>query len=121
VFCIFTLFMVLGADFVYRIWVGKEIRIPFTITLLLGIYVTFWNWNNLFTYFLNGTGKIRLLLIYYSVIGIINIPLAIFLGKTLGIPGVILSMIICLSFGAFLTPIQYRKIISGKSTGIWSK
>jgi O-antigen/teichoic acid export membrane protein len=121
VFIVLTVIMIFAGGFVYRIWVGKGIHIPFTVTLMLGIYVTFWNWNNIFSYFLNGTGKIRLQLFYYILIGIINIPMAVFLGKITGIPGVILSMIICLTFGAILMPMQYYKVISGKANSIWNK
>ncbi len=120
-FIFLTIIMILLANFAYKIWVGKEIYIPIRVTILLGLFVTLWNWNIIFTYFLNGTGKIRLQLYYYITIGLINIPLAVFLGKKIGIPGVICSMILCLSFGAIISPIQYYKIISGKANGIWAK
>jgi len=120
-FIFLTIIMILLANFAYKIWVGKEINIPIRVTILLGLYVTLWNWNIIFTYFLNGTGKIRLQLYYYIAIGLINIPFAVFLGKKIGIPGVICSMIICLVIGAIISPIQYYKIINGKAKGIWAK
>ena len=120
-FIFLTIIMILLANFAYKIWVGKEINIPIRVTILLGLFVTLWNWNIIFTYFLNGTGKIRLQLYYYITIGLINIPLAVFLGKKIGIPGVICSMIICLGIGAIISPIQYYKIINGKAKGIWAK
>lgn len=120
-FIFLSIIMILLANFAYKIWVGKEINIPMQITILLGMYVTLYNWNIIFSYFLNGTGHIQLQLYYYILIGLINIPMAIVLGKKLGIHGVIFSMIICLSFGAILLPIQYYKIISGKTKGIWLK
>ncbi|MEO6488421.1 MAG: hypothetical protein ABIO04_00655, partial [Ferruginibacter sp.] len=52
---------------------------------------------------------------------LINIPLAIFLGKTLGIYGVVLSTTIISIATAIITPIQYKKIISNTATGIWAK
>ena len=113
--------MILVANFLYAKWVGKEIKVDRSITLLLGLYVTMVNWNAIFTYFLNGIGKIRLQLYCYIIVGIIGIPMAIFLGKALGVPGVILSMIICLTFSAILAPIQYHKIIHGKAKGLWLK
>ena len=76
-----------------------------------------------FTYFINGTGKIKLQM--YSVIltAILNIPLSIFLVKNLdfGVIGVISATILCLIPHVILCPIQYNKIINYRAYGIWNK
>jgi hypothetical protein len=55
--------------------------------------------------------------------GIIHIPLSLFLAKTmhLGINGVILSACCVTAVGSVWAPIQYKKIIDGTAKGIWDK
>ncbi len=117
------LLMIIFSDFAYRIWVGEIIKIPFSLSIAMGIFIMINNWNNIFTFFINGSGKIRLQFYYAIIIAIINIPLSIILAKyfNIGITGVIIATDICLIFGSIIMPIQYRKIISGKATGLWNK
>ena len=78
------------------------------------IYVTIVNWNNLYAYFLNGIGKIRIQLYCSILSSIILIPLAIILGSHWGIIGICVSMCIALSTSAVALPLQYRSIIKKK-------
>ncbi|MFA6540450.1 MAG: MATE family efflux transporter [Bacteroidota bacterium] len=115
--------MSLFADKFYQYWIGKDIHVSLSISLSMGIYVLIIAWCNIYAYFINGTGKIQLQIISSVIIGIVNIPLAIFLAKYcgLGIAGVILAPSICILPGCILWPIQVKKIISGTATGIWAK
>ena len=116
-----ALIMFLFSSFIYRIWVGKEIVVPISLSAVIAIYVVLNAWNGIFSNFLNGVGKIKLQL-YLALFGsLLNIPLAIFLGKELGIYGVILSTTLISLMTAVTTPIQYNKIINGKAQGIWAK
>ena len=116
-----VIMMSLFANTFYRIWVGKEIQIPISISITMGIYVLIIAWSNIYGNFINGTGIIRLEVIFSIIAGIINIPLAIIFSKYLhmGIPGVILAPCICLLPGCIVWPMQAKKILSGKATGIW--
>ncbi|MCJ7552619.1 MAG: MATE family efflux transporter [Ignavibacteriaceae bacterium] len=115
--------MIIFSDLAYALWVGKEIEVPFLLSVLTGLFVIIANWNNIFVYFINGVGKVRLQFYYSIITAIVNIPLSIFLAKNLnmGISGVMLSTIICLTSGSIWAPIQYLKIINNKATGIWNK
>ena len=116
-----ALIMFLFSGFIYRIWVGKEIVVPISLSAVIAIYVVLNAWNGIFSNFLNGVGKIKLQL-YLALFGsVLNIPLAIFLGKELGIYGIILSTTLISLMTAVTTPIQYNKIINGKAQGIWAK
>ena len=84
-------------------------------------YVIINGWCGIFSQFLNGVGKIKLQLFSGIFGAILNIPLAIFLGKHLGIYGVLLSTAILGLVSAFWSPIQYFKLINNKATGIWNK
>jgi len=115
--------MVIISNFVYEIWVGPQVKVPFVLSVACGVFVIIANWNNIFGYFINGVGKVRLQLYYSIIIAILNIPLSIFLARNigLGITGVMVSTNICLIFGSVLTPIQYSKLISETAKGIWNK
>ncbi len=122
-FSIITLLMIVFAEYFYSIWIGKTIKIPFALSLTMGIFTIVSNWNNVFAYFLNGIGKIKLQ--YYSSIftAIINIPLAIYFSKTMELQstGIVLATCLCLVIASVWAPVQCRKIIRGTATGIWNK
>jgi O-antigen/teichoic acid export membrane protein len=115
--------MVMLSEGIYEIWVGGQIIIPFNLSLVMGIFVILLNWNNIFAYFINGTGKIRLQLIYSIFIAIINIPLSVYFAKNLGlgVTGVMTATCVCVALGSIWVPIQYSKIINKKAAGIWAK
>lgn len=116
-----TAIMIVLSNTVYSIWVGNEVKIPIMLSILCGVYVSISNWNNIFSYFINGVGKVRLQLYLSVIVSILFLPLAFFLGKIIGLSGIILSLCICLLGSAILLPIQYYKIINKKNTGIWDK
>lgn len=121
VFSVGALIMLACADFVYELWVGEDIIVPFSISVSLAIYVIIYGWTNIYTTFLNGAGKIKLQL-YVSIIGmVLNIPLAIILSKWFGISGVILSSVVLLGINMILEPYQTNKILNKTATGIWNK
>ncbi|MFZ4105142.1 lipopolysaccharide biosynthesis protein [Flavobacterium sp.] len=115
--------MVIVSPFIYNLWIGNKVEIPLTLTIYMAIFFALTILYAPFTYFINGTGKITLQM--YSVIttSIINIPLAVFLAKNLGlgVSGVIISTILCLIPHVILCPLQYLKIINNKANGIWNR
>ena len=120
-FCILVLIMFIFSDPFYKLWIGKEIQIPLLLSLVMAVTVVINTWCSMFAYYLNGVGKIKLQL-YSGMFGaFINIPLAIFLGKIFGIPGVIIAGIILGMISAVWSPIQYYLIINHKAKGIWAK
>lgn len=106
---IVALIMLLVADYVYNVWVN--LTIPFSLSILMFLYVSIVNWNNLFAYFLNGIGLVRTQLYSSVIASMLYIPLAIFLGHIWGMNGVCLAMCIVLFLSSIVLPIQYRKII----------
>lgn len=120
-FGITAIIMLVFSNFIYRIWVGKEIEVPTSTSAVIAGYFIINGWCNIFSQFQNGVGKIRLQL-YFGIFGaLINIPLAILLGKHLGIYGVILATCLLSIINAIWSPIQYMKIINNKAKGIWNK
>ena len=102
----------------------RQVDTPFPLLLsaVMGLYAIIFTWNNIFAYFVNGVGKIKLQM-YCGIIGmIINIPISIYFAKNLnmGSTGVILGTCTSLIIGSFLIPIQTLKIIKG-AKGICNK
>ena len=116
-----AMLMLLFSGLVYRLWVGSEIIIPISMSAVMASYVVLNAWNGIYSNFLNGVGKIKLQLFISLTGSLVNIPLAIFLGKTLGIYGVVLSTTIISLMSAVLLPIQYNKLINERASGIWAK
>ncbi|HVW62059.1 MAG TPA: MATE family efflux transporter [Puia sp.] len=111
------------ANWVFYIWLGGTIKIPYTIQIVMCIYALISLIAAPQHIFLNGTGKIRLQLYSAVVTIIITIPMAILFCKVLkiGPAGVILAMICTTLPVTILYKIQYDKIISGRAKGIWNQ
>jgi O-antigen/teichoic acid export membrane protein len=118
-----VIIMIFCADFFYEIWVGDKVKIPFILSVSMGIWVLISTWTSIFGNFLSGVGKVRLSLYHSFAMIIINIPLCVFLAKylNLGSTGVIIGTCVCVLPQVFLHPIQYKKIINFKAKGIWNK
>ena len=85
ILCMCIVMMLIVSNIIYTLWVGKNIKIPFQLSFFVGIYIIISSWNNIYAYFINGVGKIRLQLYSSILIGIINIPLCIYLSNHLKI------------------------------------
>jgi O-antigen/teichoic acid export membrane protein len=118
-----VVFLIGISKYFYLMWVGDKVHVPFLLSVFMGLFVIISTWNNIFAYFINGAGKIKLQMYYGIVAMIINIPVSIFFAKNLGMgsAGVILGTCVSLIIGSFLAPIQYLKIINGNAKGIWNK
>jgi O-antigen/teichoic acid export membrane protein len=117
------LMLLLASPFVYKLWVGERVNIPFFLSASFALYAALLSWTGMFSQFLNGVGKIKIQL-YISIFQCVsNIPLAIILAKYLnfGITGVIMATNINLIISAIILPIQVRKISNQKAYGIWNK
>lgn len=115
--------MILLSNFAYGIWVGKEIKIPMSLSILTAVYVMLSAWNQIFGNFINGIGKLRLAFYLTIVTAIVNIPLCILLAKNAGwgLAGIIAAASISLVPDIIFLPIQYFKIVNNKARGIWNK
>ena len=108
---------------IYELWVGEDIIISYTLSLGWALFVILQMLNMIFTYFLNGIGKVKIQ-VYTAILSLlINIPLSIFFAKTLnlGTAGVIFATNISILIYVIFRSIQYTKIINGKANGIWDK
>jgi O-antigen/teichoic acid export membrane protein len=115
--------MILVSNYFYTLWIGSAVKIPFILSVSMGVWVLISSWVTIFGNFLSGVGKIRLSLYHSLIMIIVNIPLSVFLAKylNLGSTGVIISTCLCMLPQVFINPIQYHKIINFKAKGVWNK
>lgn len=118
-----VVFLIIISSPVYHFWVGDKVEVPLLLSIGMGLFVLISQWNNIFVFFINGVGKIRLQLLGGIFIALINIPVSIYFAKNLGMgaAGVIFGTCFSLIFPSILMPIQYYKIVNKKARGIWNK
>ncbi|OKS86945.1 lipopolysaccharide biosynthesis protein [Mucilaginibacter polytrichastri] len=110
------------SPFLYKLWLGSTlVNIPFILSASMVLYVAGFCWLMIHCYLLNGIGKIKLQLYLYIISTIVNIPLAIFLGKTIGIAGVTLSNVFVFFYMDIILYVQCKKILNNSASGIWAK
>lgn len=118
---IITILLLVFSKILYRIWLGSTINIPFSLSLVMGIYVIAYCWQTIHVYLLNGINKIRLQLYLVIISSVINLPLAILLGKYIGLAGVTLANAVVFIVMGIIFSIQTNKIVNNTATGIWNK
>lgn len=119
---ILIIFIVLFlSPYIYKIWVGGTVTIPFLMSSLVSLYVIMFCWQSLNGTLIAGMGKITLSM-YLEIVGMVShIPLSLFLGRYMGGYGVIVSMIIITSVYAVYFHIQVKKLLDQTAEGIWNK
>lgn len=99
-----TLVMVVISPFIYRIWLGDKIFIPFNLSLSIGIYAIIQVLTAPFSTFINAVGKIKILVILGPA-GII-----LFVGLCLGLSH-LMKDVVAVSIALSLTSIPALVII----------
>lgn len=106
---------------IYHIWIGDKVFIPFTMTLLVAMYVLAYCWMNLNGTLILGMGKIQLQT-YMCIIGMmIHIPLSLFLSNYCGAYGVVISLFLINFVYAMVMNVQVGKLLNRRAYGIWGK
>lgn len=113
--------MIAISEPVYRIWVGTEVKIPFVISMWMGVYTAILVVSLSYSNFLNGLGKLRIQTINTVTVALLFYPLCWFLGRHWGIPGVLVGMCLLNTSGLLLNIIQFHKVVSGRAKGIWNR
>lgn len=115
--------MILFADWFYNLWVGDKVSISMNLNLSMALFVLLTTFNMIYSFFLNGVGKLRIQLYTASFSILINIPLSIVLARYygLGLSGIILATCFSTGYSTILKVIQYNKLINNRATGLWAK
>ena len=115
------LLMIVVSGPVYQLWIGGEVLVPMSMTLVVGAYVVVYCWMTLNGTLIVGIGKVYLETIVVFVGMLVHIPLALGLSHVMGAYGVIVSMTVVTLCYAVIFHIQVKKILTQNATGIWTK
>lgn len=108
----------------FDLWLGdNKINEDNRLSFYMIIYFLISSYTTIYMYVINALGTLKVQMLSYTIIAIVNIPLSILFVRyfNMGVSGVILASSICLSILLVLIPIQYFKIVREKATGIWIK
>lgn len=113
ILCIIVGMTIFLMPLIIKVWLQKTIEFPRHLVLFWGIFILIRVYGDIYMYFVNGIGKIRLQTILYVIGALVNIPLSIYFVKNfnLGSSGVILATIISMLPLSIFIPIQACKII----------
>lgn len=115
-------FMAVFSKSIYSIWLGKDtIDIGYSTTFLVLLYLSFEMLYRCYGTFINGTGKIFAQMLLTAIIAICYIPLAVFLGNRMGLPGILLSNAIVFLLNFCWSRLQCVKLLNNTAKGIWNK
>ena len=105
----------------FRLWLGDKVDVHSDMVIVVTIYVLVMIWQNIHSALTNGTGCITIPLGCSIAMSIINIPLALFLGRIWGAKGVVMSVGGLNLLAAWINYIQVKKIVNNTASGIWSR
>lgn len=107
---------------IYHIWLGKEqIEIPYITTGLILFYVSLEMLYKVYGTIINGMGKVNAQMILTGLIALLYIPLAYFLGKNLGLTGVLCANCVAFFLNYIWAKFQCTIILRRSAKGFWSK
>ncbi len=114
--------MVFISNWVYKIWVGDKIAIPFSLTLTLGIYTLIQIGVLPYSNFINGMGKLKLTT-SFTFVGIATYLFLVYLFGNLfdDSTGIVLAIVLTTTIGAVIQPLQTHKLLNKTAKGIWNK
>lgn len=121
-FSVFGLLMVLLSNFVYKIWLhSNEVNISFSTTVLLYVYAIAMMFYGVYGYIINGMGKLTIQIIFTSVSAILYVPCAVFMGKLLGLNGILIVYAMVTIINVVWSKIQLTRILNRTAKGIWNR
>ncbi len=120
-FVVLGIILVLMSSLFYELWFGDKVSIPLQLTILMGIWQICNMWNSLHSILIYGFAKIKIQLICSVLVGVLNIPLTMFLCEKSGLNGVAISQIFLALLIAWVGPLQLNKLIDEKAYGIWNR
>lgn len=112
IICVFII--IWQIDFIISFWLRTTINIPEYLPICIGLYVIVLCWDNVWSYFVNGVGKISIQLYSKIISVIIILPLSWYLMSKIGSTGMCLALAIGLFISSIPTMIQVRYILKDK-------
>lgn len=119
-FFLLLVVMALITPWIYSIWIGDSVIIPNNLSWIMAIYVAVLIYSTCYSNILFGIGKIKVITIATVAEAIIYIPMAIVMGKSYGLMGIVGTLILVNAICAVCNRVQYYKLSNGTATGVWN-
>lgn len=121
-FSVGIIFLLFISPWVYKIWLGNSVIIPFNLSIAMAFYGILNVFTAPYSNFINGTSKIKLTMSLTGV-GIVVYLLFIYLFCNLfhDSTSVILAVASTSIIGLAVQSLQTHKILNGTAKGIWNK
>ena len=113
--------MLAVSSYVYELWVGDRVHIPFDVSLSVLLYVLAFNLNNCVTYLLNGLNTIFVQILTSVLFTAVYLAVVLWKGPSLGITGITASMAVCYAAMSIIHWYQCRLLMGGTASGIWKR
>lgn len=109
--------------FIYRIWIGDVVQIPFILSVSMCLYFICRCYGGIYNVFINGTGKVKLQSIALLIVVILYIPVVYLLAKVfnIGLISIPIALVFTDFYSLFIAKMQYKRLIQNRATGIWNK
>lgn len=119
-FPLLTLLTIIS-PFVFDIWLGNEVQTSIYVSAAIAFFVFCKIMGNIYMYQINGTGKVRIQLITYSIIAIFSIPIMVYCSRQWGLVGIVTAPSLAFFAQFIICRIQLKMLISQTATGLWNK
>lgn len=117
-----VILMIFLANWIYKIWVGPDIKIPVGLTVALGLYSIIQLVTSPYSNYINGMGKLKLTISFSFVSITIYLVLIYVFGNLFeNSTGIVLAIVGTKIIGGFIQPLQTHKLLNNKAAGIWAK
>lgn len=116
-----SLFMLLSCDYVYLLWIGKDIQIPFSLSVTIQLYVLLQILVGVYVYLINGIGKVRIQALIYLIFAFIALPTMNMACEYWGMVGILFIPVLVCICQIIVGRMQIQKLIRGTAQGIWNK
>ena len=118
--------MVYFSEEAFSLWLGKQAgnHKPDQIGFVLGaLFTALCAWGNIFSFFLNGVGLLRVQMLGALFIIFAMFPLLFGLNLAFGLNyiNLFITIILLMLLGAVVGPLQTYLLLKGKAKGIWGK
>lgn len=122
--CVFSevlLFLfVMISPYVYKVWIGDAVYIPFHISLLMGVFVGLNIFNSIYAAIINGMGKLRIETLCAIFQPFVFLPLVMVLADRFGLEGIIVSLIAVNTPQIYFIVRQVNLLLNQKDYGLYS-
>lgn len=117
-----SLFLLSVSQFVFQIWVGDKVIVPWTLSVVMTAYFICNVWVTPYKNFLSGVGKMNISVIISFCKIILFFPVAVALIKLWHATGLVIAILIVntlpnMVFGIY----QYYLVVNHKAKGIWNR